>query len=188
MIKLHNLILENQIPDEMIDAANKTSRHSARVGMNAVVPRAIEMIANKNNTILDYGAGSKAIHTNILKQKGFNVTAYDFGNNVDDKLHSKNALDMKYDIVYASNVLNVQGSDSMLRHTLSQIRNAMNPSGIFIFNLPKSPRYGAYSKFPTPKEQLKYLISTIREIFEPKDIQTIHTQLHINTPIYKVSI
>lgn len=188
MIKLHTLISENQIPDEMIDAANKTSRHSARVGMNAVVPRAIEMIADKDNTILDYGAGSKAIHTNILRQKGFNVTAYDFGNNVDDELHSRNALDMKYDIVYASNVLNVQGSDHMLRHTLSQIRNAMNPNGIFVFNFPRSPRYGAYSKFPTQKEQLKYLISTIREIFKSKNIEQINNELHIGTPIYKVSI
>jgi propanediol dehydratase small subunit/type III secretory pathway component EscR len=126
--------------EEEVSAANKTSRATGAVGMKAIVPKKVAEIAKKTDTILDYGAGIQAMQAKQLKEQGFNVTAYDFGNNIKEGIHQTDALARKYDIVYASNVLNVQSSEKMLRQTLSEIVNSMNETGKFIANYPESPR------------------------------------------------
>ena len=126
-------------PDE-ISIANKTSR-GAYFSKSAIVPKIVAERANPDDTILDFGAGKSAVHANDLREKGFNVTAHEFGDNVVDGVHDPNALNKQYDKVYASNVLNVQSSEDMLRRTLSEVAPTVkSDTGEFIANYPKDPR------------------------------------------------
>ena len=43
--------------------------------------------------------------------------------------------------MFASNVLNVQADETMLRDTLSQILGSVKRGGRVVFNYPASPRY-----------------------------------------------
>lgn len=92
--------------------------------------------------ILDYGAGKKAAHTAYLRSIGFtDVTAFDIGRNFTPGVHSPDALQRKYFLVFASNVLNVQPNLSLLRETLEEIASVLIPGrGEFIGNYPSSPR------------------------------------------------
>ena len=71
---------------------------------------------------------------------GFDVVAYDLWCGEGDELLNKYALDRQYDVVFASNVINVQSSMEMLRETLTQIYKATKYGGEFICNYPSSPR------------------------------------------------
>lgn len=128
-----------------IRIANATSRSSGASVRNkdgslrAVVPKYVESIARKEDKILDYGAGKWAVHTLYLREKGFDCTAYDFGDNV-KYIHDQNALKKQYDIVFASNVLNVCSSLTMLIDTVKEIYNATEENGVAIMNYPSSPR------------------------------------------------
>lgn len=134
------------ISKDLILAANKTSRGAGNVSAKAITPKYVLENVSKESSILDFGSGSKALHSKMLRDNGFkNVTAYEFGNNIDPKLHDKNALSKKYKVVFASNVLNTQGSDAMLDSTLRQIANSTEKNGQAIFNLPLEPRYGAWN-------------------------------------------
>ena len=125
-----------------IEIANKTSRSGGAIGTKAIVPQIIKELFSPNDkkSILDFGAGKKAMHTQDLKSLGYDVTAYEFGDNIDDALHDKNALERKYDVVYASNVLNVQSTLKMLWNTLGEIWDVLKDDGVFIANYPNSPR------------------------------------------------
>lgn len=130
---------------EEIQIANATSRSSGATARNkdgtlrAVVPKYVESIARKEDRILDYGAGKWAIHTLYLREKGFDCTAYDFGDNV-KYIHDRDALERQYDIVFASNVLNVCSTEHMLVQTTMEIYNATKDGGFTIVNYPSSPR------------------------------------------------
>ena len=130
---------------EEIKIANATSRSSgasvrSKDGtLRAVVPKYVESIARKEDKILDYGAGKWAIHTLYLREKGFDCTAYDFGDNV-KYIHDEDALKRQYDIVFASNVLNVCSSLTMLINTVKEICNATKDNGVAIMNYPSNPR------------------------------------------------
>jgi len=128
---------------EEIRIANNTNRllnnNVGAVGKKAVVPRFVLKYANKNDKILDYGSGKYPYHSINLRNLGYNVISYDFGDNITD-LHDKNALNKKYDIIFASNVLNVQSNIDMLKNTLLEIMNCMKYDSIFIANYPYSPR------------------------------------------------
>ena len=110
--------------DEEIAVANKTARVRPPGKVVSVVPRATMMLASKKNRILDFGAGPHIYHTKMLREHGYKVTAHDFGKNLNEN-HDINALNKRYDIVMASNVLNVQSSLNMLYATLRQIRSVM---------------------------------------------------------------
>ena len=120
--------------------AMKTSRSNGASAINkdgtirAVVPIFVQKNVDKSKSILDFGAGKDMVHTKWLNQNGFNCTAYDLW------LNNGNVLNKKYDVVFASNVLNVQSSLQMLFETLNQIKQAMNNNGEFICNYPQSPR------------------------------------------------
>lgn len=132
---------------EEIRIANATSRSYGATAMNkdgtlrAVVPKYVESIARKEDKILDYGAGKGAVHTLYLREKGFDCTAYDFGENVTE-LHDRYALKKDtYDIVFASNVLNVCSNTTMLFKTIYEIDGVTKKNGgIAIMNYPSSPR------------------------------------------------
>lgn len=129
-----------------IKIANATSRSNGASARNkdgsvrAIVPRYVAEHINKEDSLLDFGAGKGAVHTKWLRDEGFNVTAYDFGNNIVEGLHDKNALQKQYKVIMASNVLNVSSSLGMLLETLNQINNSLEPGGEFICNYPASPR------------------------------------------------
>lgn len=108
--------------------------------IRAIVPLWVEQNIDKNKIILDFGAGKGATSTKYLLSKGFDVTAYDLWIGNGDELLDKFALNRQYDVVFASNVLNVQSSQSMLLETLTQIKNSIKDNGEFICNYPQSPR------------------------------------------------
>ena len=126
--------------------ANKTCRNNGASAFNsdgsirAVVPRYIEQHIQPDKIILDFGSGKRAIHTQYLRERGYDVTAYDFGDNCIDGVHDKDALRKKFDIVFASNVLNVSSSTMMLINTLMEIKNCLALNGKAYFNYPESPR------------------------------------------------
>lgn len=129
-----------------IKIANATSRSGGASAINkdgsirAIVPKYVAEHINKEDSVLDFGAGKGAVHTKWLREEGFNVTAYDFGENCIEGLHDKNALQKQYKVIMASNVLNVNSSMSMLLETLRQIDNSLESGGEFICNYPASPR------------------------------------------------
>ena len=134
--------------EKEISEANKTARSNGASAINsdgtirAIVPNFI--LKNKklyqNAKILDFGSGKDPIHTQWLRDNGLNVTAYDFGNNCIEGIHDKDALRKRYDVIFASNVLNVQSSNIMMDTTLYQIKTSLKRGGIFIFNYPSKPR------------------------------------------------
>ena len=129
-----------------IKIANATSRSNGASAVNkdgsirAIVPRYVAEYINKEDSLLDFGAGKDAVHTKWLKEQGFNVTAYDFGDNIIAGIHDKDALSKKYSVIMASNVLNVQSSMQMMFMTLRQIYDSLEYGGKFVCNYPSSPR------------------------------------------------
>ena len=134
-----------------IRIANATSRsngataRSADGAIKAIVPNFVRKNVDKQCSILDFGAGRDAVHTKWLRDQGFNnVTAYDFGRNCIEGIHNAKALRKQYDIVFASNVLNVSSSATMLFETLKQIYHCLPAGGEFICNYPSSPRKASF--------------------------------------------
>ena len=127
-----------------IKIANQTyrSRGSSVFDKDGCIRSTVALYVLKNvdkqKKILDFGCGKEFIQGRFLNDEGFNVFGYDFGDN-----KPKNGVDLlqqEYSVVYASNVLNVQSSMSMLLETLKQIYNSLEPGGEFICNYPASPR------------------------------------------------
>lgn len=133
---------ESYTIDEM-EIANKTSRTSKNPGAvsnSAIVPKFVLEYVNENDLILDYGSGKYPLHAIRLKEKGYNVKSHDFGRNFNSEFHDIDALEHQYDMIYASNVLNVQSSETMLKSTIEQIISLMKKDAIFIANYPQLPR------------------------------------------------
>ena len=129
-----------------IRIANATSRSNGASAINkdgsirAIVPRYVADNINKEDSVLDFGAGKGAVHTKWLREQGFNATAYDFGDNLIEGLHDKDALSKQYKVIMASNVLNVQSSMQMMFETLHQVYDSLEYGGKFVCNYPSSPR------------------------------------------------
>jgi hypoxanthine phosphoribosyltransferase/SAM-dependent methyltransferase len=128
--------------DEEIAVANATCRDSGCVGGDPLVYRWFrENIAPKEaGSVLDFGAGKRAKHTEELRKKGYSVAAWEFGDNFDPEVHDEDALSHQYDFVLAANVLNVQSSKAALKETLEEIAGALKKGGSLIANLPSEPR------------------------------------------------
>lgn len=168
--------------DEYIKIANKTSRSGGASAKNpdgtirAVVPKYVMQTVDKDKSILDFGAGKTAEHTKALRDAGYkNVTAYDFGSNLGE-FHDANALSKTYDVVFASNVLNVSSDEEMLRDTLTEIRDAVKSGGKAIFNYPGSPRKAGFSA--------QEVAAIIKDIFgkEPKKVGSTNS-----APIWEIT-
>ena len=173
-MRFNEYINEMATPDEMM-IAMKTSRNLGAVGANAVIPKIVRQLADKNDTILDFGAGKTAAHALALRSEGYNVTAYDFSQG---EFNDPKALSKKYSFVYASNVLNVQSSEDMLMNdTLKPIYNVLQPGGKFVGNLPSSPLKGVYTG-KTYKEAQNYLEGKLKEVFKSVE------RLKGSTPVY----
>lgn len=167
---------------EEIKIANATSRTNGASAKNkdnsirAIVPKYVAENADKNVTILDYGAGKDAAHTLWLRNLGFDVVAYDFGDNTKEGLHDKNALNRQYKTIFASNVINVQSSFKMLVDTLVQIYNSLESGGTFIMNYPTQPR-----KLDLCTDSLKEIIHAVFEV-RPEKVGGTK-----NAPIWKIN-
>jgi len=123
-------------------AMMKTARSSGAVGENAILPRIFKTICKKHWHALDYGSGPDAIHTEALRREGYQVVAYDINNvtivsNINNKQHSLNEW---FDIVFASNVLNVQPSVYHVHGVVCDASKFVRRGGIVLFNYPSSPR------------------------------------------------
>lgn len=138
---------------EEIEAVEKTARSKGAIGKNAVVPRIAldfaDKFLGKDSYILDFGSGKEARHTKDFREIGYNFTyAYDFNNS--SPYSMKNPQAVKWDVIFASNVLNVQTSEGMLDRTLEYLKKLCNSHTTLIVNYPKSPR-----KLEVTLEQLK---------------------------------
>ena len=162
---------------ELVEKANRSSRTRGSVGKNAIVPRYVrETYADRKEIeILDFGAGKHAAHAQTLREAGFKVRAWEFGGNFDASLHNADALASTYDLVYASNVLNTQGDEEMLRETINQIADAVKDNGHLVANYPASPRYGGF----TTDEIITALKARFREVTVLKGGKTAPLMLAI---------
>lgn len=133
-----------QINEQERVIAMATSRNRGAVGANAVVPRVVRSFALLGDTILDFGCGKAAAHVQALQDDDFDAVGFDF-HLPGSEVH----LLRQYSLVYASNVLNVQDSQDMMRETLRQMWACVEPGGLLIANLPTSPRKGAFEGMTT---------------------------------------
>jgi SAM-dependent methyltransferase len=127
---------ETPYSDPYIRGVNKTYFRNP----NAVTYKIVAELASKTDKILDYGAGPKAYHAGLLREMGFSVDAIDIGNNFNPEVHTIGVFDKKYDVVYASNVINVQPNRDYIDVVLGEIKSLLKPSGYFICNYPSDPR------------------------------------------------
>lgn len=94
---------------------------------------------------MDFGAGPKALHTAMLRKKGFKrVSSHEIWLHFNPEIHDRRAVKKKYDIVMASNVLNVQGAIPEVVSVILQLAWLTRLDGCMICNLPKAPLYPRY--------------------------------------------
>lgn len=144
-----------------IQRSNKTARSKGAVGQNAKVPRLVSERFYLQDHILDYGCGPDMIHVKKLISEGFDVDGFDFGDNVREDMITTIYRE-SYDVIYASNVLNTWSDPEMVLSSLTEIRHGLKPDGIFLCNLPESPRY--YLDNNTVKTYLADFFNEIKEI------------------------
>lgn len=134
---------------EEIKIANNTYRskgssvYDKNGNIRSVVAKYVAININKDKKILDFGCGPEFIQGKYLRDLGFNVYGWDFG--VNKPVECVETLEPIYDVVYASNVLNVISSFNMFTITLNQIYDCLKDGGVFIANYPTSPRKMEYN-------------------------------------------
>lgn len=139
----------------------KSARSKGVIGKNAIIPRIIPVLLKdvKNPfDILDFGCGKDMIHVLELQKQGFCVSGYDI-----NLPGTERHLKRQWDIIYLSNVINVQPTKEELDDVFDLVWKCLHPvMGIAIANYPNKPRYLGWSV----KEMEKYLrtrfISVIR--------------------------
>jgi hypothetical protein len=125
------------------------------IGMNKgpVIARFVaEHLEPDAESILDFGCGPAAIQTRALQGLGYNIVGFewpppagdrsargdDYAESVADGVILPDALRYTYDVVVASNVLNVQPTWGCFWTTLMTLAPAVG--GVFYTNLASSPR------------------------------------------------
>lgn len=115
-----------------------TARGAGAVGKKAILPQIVQKIVQQDSTIskiLDFGCGPLRQHVKLLQTKlgpKFDIQGYDLGENPE-------ILKKKWDLVYASNVINVQMTKEQLFETLQELWTAQN-DGRLVVNYPQGPR------------------------------------------------
>lgn len=118
-----------------IRAMNKTARRWGH--MPLCYRRFLDFYKESEGVkVLDFGSGPDALWTQELRKMKYDITAHEIGANIRD-IHDINALSRKYDVVIASNVLNVQPTEHKVNEILSLWRDL---SLAVFFNYPISPR------------------------------------------------
>lgn len=120
---------------------NKTDRSKGgAVGDNPIVPRWVLNNVKPNLKILDFGAGKTARHAQTLRDYGFtDIDATDIGDNFVPGVHVLPKY-QDYDVVYLSNVLNVQPTEQHVHEVLIKAHTLTKNGGRVVFNYPQSPR------------------------------------------------
>lgn len=162
-----------------LKTVNSTCRSSGAVGGLALVPRVVPAYARKSDRILDFGAGTNAVQAMGLRAKGYNVTAYEIGNNFNPVYHDSSALKRKYAVVYASNVLNVQPSRVYLNAVLDAVAGVLKADGLFIANYPASPRKCEGLGVAELAGILNRHFSIVQRVKGTKDVPKISTPLWV---------
>jgi hypothetical protein len=130
------------------------------------VSQYVDQNISKDQDILDFGAGLHGIQTKKLREKGFNVTAFDLPENMQPGLHDPEALKKQYSTVMASNVLNVQPNRESISSLVDTLLDTTRSGGQVIANYPKSPRYGNLSS----TDMLELLQTKANNIQQLKDL------------------
>lgn len=105
--------------------------------------------------ILDYGSGKYPVISKYLSELGYNISAHDFKKNTTDD-HDSQALEQKYDLIFAANVLNVQKDHKMLIKTLMEMKKLMKAGGSLLASIPEQPEVHQISQ-----EELIDLIKSV---------------------------
>jgi hypothetical protein len=125
--------------------AAATARASGAVGAGALVPRFVRTMGLPLSArILDFGCGRAHAHVHAMQSAGWgNTQGLDYADaDYDHRLWV--AQNHKFAVVYLSNVLNVQGSEQALADTLCDAWMCVAPGGTLVFNVPTTPRKGAF--------------------------------------------
>lgn len=145
--------------EEYIKRVNKT--YSKAFSQRQSLPNYISNIFEtmKWLKILDYGAGKDAFGTIMLREKGFDVIAYDIGKNYIEGLHDSEALTKKYGLVFASNVINIQSSHEDIANIFYEVHSCMKNKlsygySEFYFNIPLKPRKCNFDNIITLSDQV----------------------------------
>jgi hypothetical protein len=130
----------------MIDNPNYTKfvndTYSKPFSVRQALPAIVMKYAKKTDKILDFGAGKDIFGTKFLRESGFDCTAWEIGENFNPQVHDYHALERKYDIVFASNVLNVQPTKADVIDVISEAMNCLvEDNGFFFCNFPEKPRH-----------------------------------------------
>lgn len=104
-----------------------------------------QIIFPKPCRVLDFGAGKRMIHTNMMRalREDYQFDAFEIGNNITTE-HTT-CIDNSFGFVVASNVVNVQPNTDALYHVFNMMRRATKIGGFVLFNYPKSPRHAGLS-------------------------------------------
>lgn len=121
----------------------RSSKSGGAVGPNSILPRyLLGLDPPPEEPILDFGCGHMAIHTKILKQRGFDVTPYDLSIKFGNPLYDPKCLNRKYKTIFASNVVNTLESTEELDKTLTEIISMLADEGKVYINWPRcGPHY-----------------------------------------------
>jgi hypothetical protein len=112
-------------------------------GKGALVPRSLVKYLKPDEAgpVLDYGCGATAPHVQALDVLGYDVAGYDIGDDEVGLVDGGALRRRKYNVVLASNVLNVQPSWAALNTVLDELRLAAGSRGMVIANLAEDPRW-----------------------------------------------
>jgi len=119
-----------------------TVRTAGAVGTNAILPRILKTMIEKDWAVLDYGSGPKAIQTMALRDEGYNVVAHDVNPektmwHIDTRM---NSYQEQFDVIFASNVLNIQPADVCVDDVAREVCHMLRHYSFALFNYPTSPR------------------------------------------------
>ena len=141
-----------------LKALNKTSRSGGAVGQKAIVPRytisrLLREPDGKSKAILDYGSGYPPYYTKLMLDLGFtDVTPWDIGDNHPYDCPDPLVLDEyalrwfdRYDVIMASNVLNVQPDLDRVMQVFHELHMLLKPRGFVVMNYPRIPRKAGLS-------------------------------------------
>lgn len=108
---------------------------------------------NPDAKVLDFGAGKNPFLAKHFKKMGFAIDAHELAQN-NNKEHDDVAGE-KYDLVIASNVLNIQQTLSNLRKTLNQIFKFTKKDGMLFATVPDQPNENLFTIGKFKGEMLK---------------------------------
>ena len=153
-----------------VDTRQKTARAAGAVGGNAGLPRYVESIVGPGWRVLDFGCGPAQLHVQRLREStGAQVVGYDL-NMPWPRGH--------FDLVYASNVLNVQPNIHHLNSTLSELHYHQG-EGRLVVNYPSDPRKAGLS--------LRDLIKHIEFLGSWSEIKRLpESETGTSTPIFEL--